>query len=79
MNQELSWKQNKEAAAISRSLSFDQDSKCWPFTYPKIADPSEVLSDNFQQAVHAHKGLLKRLESRSAVEAFDTEIQDGVS
>ena len=32
-----------------------------------------------RQSIHAHKGLLKRLESRSAVEAFDAEIQDGVS
>ena len=31
------------------------------------------------KSVHAHKGLLKRLESRSVVKAFDAEIQDGVS
>ncbi|MCP3663422.1 MAG: hypothetical protein GY696_13170 [Gammaproteobacteria bacterium] len=60
-------------------MTYDAENKKWTVTYPKYADPGEVLSNNLSQAINAHHKLFKRLEQRDAVAAFDAKIQDGVS
>ncbi len=76
---QISYQESQEATAIAQSMTYDAENKRWTVTYPKYADPGEVLSNNLSQAINAHHKLFKRLEQRDAVAAFDAEIQDGVS
>ncbi|MCP3666905.1 MAG: hypothetical protein GY696_31165 [Gammaproteobacteria bacterium] len=74
---QISYQESQEAAAITKSMTYDADNQKWTVTFPKFADPGKVSSNNLHHAITAHHKLYKRLEQRGAVDAFDKEIQDG--
>ena len=78
-NQQVSYQESLEAAAITENLSYNAEDKKWTITYPKVMIPKDVLSNNYNVAVAAHHKLLKRLDTKGAVDAFHDEIMDGVA
>ena len=59
---QISYQESQEAAAITRSMTYAADNQKGTVTFPKYADPGEVLSNNLHQAITAHHKLYKRLE-----------------
>ncbi len=45
----MSWQASQEAAAIAKELTYNPEEKSWVTEFPKLANPAEVMSNDYDQ------------------------------